>query len=436
MGKPEVRGKLGYWGVRDGFLGNGQWASRLWELVSPYKITATYKTSGAYIGTGIGPIVRRLAGALYAQRAFVVRLRLPLAAAALAFVSAQGFALPAAAQASQPVSIPYAAPERPDAAAATSQPNVMRPDVSRPDIPQLGASNTNAPKKDAPAMPAPESEALGKTTSEKAVPPVAHMGTIRIGLHDGIPPYVISAPLKGMDISILESVFARTGYKVDFVLAPVRRLPIMFENGQIDAYTTYEQTPAGAFASLPFRHWHDGVIVRRGLGITRDNIDDWNVGTFPGAVEVMGEVLGPYTEAVRTGTVAESSIQAAKLFSGGRIDAYVGDVFTFFYHYRSVWGSDTPLPQILEFFRPFAQRLIFADEAMQKRFDAALLEARRDGVIEQIFVDISLDTLTSPKCAYRDPFEDESDLQNLKDLTKGQAGSQATSQAQPKTETC
>ncbi|MCJ9429244.1 substrate-binding periplasmic protein [Kordiimonas marina] len=215
---------------------------------------------------------------------------------------------------------------------------------------------------------------------------------IRVGVILSNPPYVTETPSAGIDNDIVRAALANVGYKTEFFHAPLGRLDSLLEDQKVEAITTFNPHAKNCLMSDIFTYWHDGVVVRRGLGRTVRSVADLKglrVGTFPNAELALGDKLAPYLSTFAKRINVFRTDLVVPMLERSRIDAYIGDVWAVQESFDNQLGirEDQPPFIVAEYFKPTPRWLCFRDEKLVKTFNKGLAELKASGRYKAIIAD-------------------------------------------------
>lgn len=207
------------------------------------------------------------------------------------------------------------------------------------------------------------------------------VGTI---LHN--PPYVFENPSSGIDIDIIRIAFRHEGLSVRFVHAPLIRVGVLLDAGNVDAMTAHPTRPDQCYLSDDYGYWHNGISVRTDLADAVHGVSDLvslNVGMFPVAEQVFAKELKGLVDQFASKTLIFSTPPILRLFEYGRIDAYIGDFWGLDYWHYQTAGPDVPPPYtVVHEFPPTARQLCFTDRGLLDAFNKGLAKARESGELD------------------------------------------------------
>ncbi|TNE63302.1 MAG: transporter substrate-binding domain-containing protein [Alphaproteobacteria bacterium] len=213
--------------------------------------------------------------------------------------------------------------------------------------------------------------------------------TVGIGVIQHTPPYVTENPSSGLDNEIVRAAFGVEGRAVVFYHAPLSRLASLLVDDKVDAITSFDPQADGCFLSDIFTYWHDGVIVRAELRDKVHSVADLKglrVGTFPHAEKALGDLLVPYVAGFSAQMAVFRADLVAPMLERGRLDAYIGDLWTVAYAYREAAGDPAkslPYAVAVEF-PPTPRYLCFSDADLVPVFNRGLAEIRKRGIHDAI----------------------------------------------------
>ncbi|MBU2039954.1 MAG: transporter substrate-binding domain-containing protein [Gammaproteobacteria bacterium] len=217
----------------------------------------------------------------------------------------------------------------------------------------------------------------------------SHADTIRMAVGLALPPYVISAEDRGMELDIVREALALAGHRLLPVYVPFARVPDSFKSGDTDAaMTVTEAAGLAAFYSDEHIEYRNTLVAlaERRLQITAfSDLLDYSLLAFqnashylPAAYQTMAAQHQNYRE------IARQNIQVAMLFSG-RIDAIVLDINIFNYYRRQERQMNVSADvQFFMLFPPTTYKVAFARQVWRDDFNRGLQQLRSNGRYQQI----------------------------------------------------
>lgn len=229
-------------------------------------------------------------------------------------------------------------------------------------------------------------------------PKMCHMN---IALEADSPPYTIKADAQSLDAVLIRTALDQVDCSVEFTFAPRLRLDILYKNGRVDGYTSYENAPRGLMKSVPYRFWYDGIIMQDHVTFTTEKLPELRIASFPGAAQALGSELGILAPIMDQVMEVSTSEQAVQLLNADRIDVYVGDVYSFYYFLEKTSHASRRDTKVEQFFTPFPQSLIAGDKSLIQKFNEGVAIARQKGLVEEIIIKNTLQHAFAPNTSIR-----------------------------------
>lgn len=218
----------------------------------------------------------------------------------------------------------------------------------------------------------------------------SHADTIRMAVGLALPPYVISAENRGMELDIVREALALGGHQLQPLYVPFARVPESLSQGNADAAMTVSTATelTAAYFSDEHIEYHNSVIAlaQRHLAIQQfSDLLNYSLIAFqnashylPQTYQQMAQQHPQYRE------IAQQNIQVAMLFSG-RIDTIVMDINIFEYYRQQERQVDVKAAvQFFMLFPPTPYQVAFTREQWRDDFNRGLKKLRASGRWQQI----------------------------------------------------
>ncbi|WP_252273895.1 substrate-binding periplasmic protein [Pseudomonas subflava] len=219
---------------------------------------------------------------------------------------------------------------------------------------------------------------------------------LRIGFGTHKPPYVFEGEDRGIEYEIVTAAVQAAGYEMDARYAPMERLHLALERGDLDGIaTTNAYSGIQAHYSEPYIYCQNVAFALTSRGYHIERIADlrrYSISTFQRARHLLGPEFQAMAEANPHYREEAQQINRNRLLYSGRIDVAVGDPRILRYFNREVARQvDTtqPVTQYL-LFPPSAYSVGFRLREQRERFDRGLAAIRASGEylrIEQRYAD-------------------------------------------------
>lgn len=202
----------------------------------------------------------------------------------------------------------------------------------------------------------------------------------------------------GIDPEIISTVLGKMGHKVEFMPIPNSRQDIIQDVDSIGAVTgwTTKDRPE-CHETKAFRYWYNALIVSQDSSITSvEELKNKRVLTFDGAHDYVNGFAKIAIDADSIDTVNDS-FQAGRLIRAGRVDAYIGDYPSYFFHLVEKYGSAEArrLTKVIKFFNVNKQRICFREQGIRDKFDQTLDQLIEENFFHEIYTKYSPNILPS-----------------------------------------
>jgi hypothetical protein len=203
------------------------------------------------------------------------------------------------------------------------------------------------------------------------------------------PPYTVDHKAQtGIDPELIAGVLNRMGYEVEFLPTPSKRQDSIASRQEVDATTGwFNDFLPGCHKAKPYRYWYNALIVPENSDIKSvEDLANKRVAVFDGA----DRFIDGYTEFMQEVayiTVADSSIQAARMIKANRVDAYIGDYVGYYYAIVAYYDEDMAkkLTKVRKYFNLNTQKICFKDKTIRDAFDKTLDELIDEQIYERVY---------------------------------------------------
>ncbi|MDQ5887471.1 MAG: transporter substrate-binding protein [Pseudomonadota bacterium] len=218
---------------------------------------------------------------------------------------------------------------------------------------------------------------------------------VTMAFGEKIPPYCIPENDSGIELDIMREALAVRGHVLKPRYTSFARIPVMFENGTVDA----AMTDAGKNLSAAGGHYaepaiiYDNVLIslkQRALQIRQPtDLAGLSVLSFVGAANRYPDWLAQVKKQGRYSELNDQSRQVLML-SRSRVDLVLSDRYIFRYFSRHLQQSQgfTP-PAVTEHqfvkLNPQDYRPIFRDPAIRDDFNVGLRQLKKSGRFDEIY---------------------------------------------------
>lgn len=217
---------------------------------------------------------------------------------------------------------------------------------------------------------------------------------LRVGVSFAIPPYVIQEQGRGIELDLLTTAFAGSGYEPQFIYLPLERTFRMLAEGKLDAVINVKPGMlAQVHLSQPVITFHNRVFTLDKMPVrTLSDLARLRVSAFQRAQQILGAEFARITaQNARYEEVARQESQVQKLLLG-RTDAVILEQRVFYYYLAQL--NQDPRNQglyrpgqvrQLDLFPPTRYHFAFRQAAQQQWFDNQLTRMKEDGRYARIF---------------------------------------------------
>jgi len=145
-----------------------------------------------------------------------------------------------------------------------------------------------------------------------------------------IPPYVIAESDNGIAVDIVRAAFALKGYKVQFLVAPNRRVEKQLTEGKADgAFNLPQKRIVNVFYSQPVLYYDDLAVSLASSHLQIDKLEDLagkRIIGFQNAPKFIGEKFAEIVlNNLAYSEVGDQELQVRMLYAGDRTDVIVLD---------------------------------------------------------------------------------------------------------------
>ncbi|MCC1497825.1 ABC transporter substrate-binding protein [Alcanivorax sp. 1008] len=217
-----------------------------------------------------------------------------------------------------------------------------------------------------------------------------HARELLIATSSSIPPYVITDQHRGIVVEIIQQALEPSGYQVEFVYAPNRRVQRMIEERQVDGVYNL------AANTLPNVHYSHRIIDYQNVAISLKksqltlnsltDLTDLRVVVFQNSEKFLGT---EFKNLIRDGHVfPEVSNQRSQVLMLFRERAEViimeRRIFEYFHRQLSSTGEIGGDYVIHPIFNPAPRYAAFLDATVRDQFNAGLAQLEADGSLDEI----------------------------------------------------
>lgn len=217
---------------------------------------------------------------------------------------------------------------------------------------------------------------------------------LRVGVSFAIPPYVIQEQGRGIELDLLTTAFAGSGYEPRFIYLPLERTFRMLAEGKLDAVINVKPGMlTRVHLSQPVITFYNRVFTLDEVSVrTLSDLTTLRVSAFQRAQQILGEEFARIsTLNARYEEVARQESQVQKLLLG-RTDAVILEQRVFYY-YLAQLNRDRRNQGLYhpgrvrqhDLFPPTHYHFAFREAAQQQWFDRQLARMREDGRYARIF---------------------------------------------------
>lgn len=216
---------------------------------------------------------------------------------------------------------------------------------------------------------------------------------VTIVASDSIPPYVMGSEplakeLPGLQVEIVDAVFAKIGITTKWKTMPNHRLGIQYKLKHVDAALNLpDVTNADTHSSADLITYRNCVIGPSKFRSTwKTQASKLKILGFQTAKHVFNEVFGNdvlarnknYNEVTSQKTIAYHAVH-------GRADLVLSDALVFDYYAQTYFGPQYQQADLMCLYElQIARHLGFKDRMLRDRFDAALVQIKKDGTYDAL----------------------------------------------------
>ncbi|WP_035054005.1 substrate-binding periplasmic protein [Andreprevotia chitinilytica] len=218
---------------------------------------------------------------------------------------------------------------------------------------------------------------------------LAHGGEpIRVGLIASIPPYVYAKEDRGIEVDLIREALRRSGYEAKMVYTPLERVIWGYQNGQIDAAGTMDESSGlKAAFSVPYIEFQHAAFSLQSRKLELRNIDDlrnYRIVTFRRATNFLGPRFAAAANASPDYREENNDVDLNRLLYNGVVDVTVGDERIFRVIMAQLPESAAHPVRVHHIFPPKPYRVAFRDPKVRDAFDKAITQMRQDGSYARI----------------------------------------------------
>lgn len=219
---------------------------------------------------------------------------------------------------------------------------------------------------------------------------LGHARELLIATSSSIPPYVITDQHRGIVVEIIQQALQPSGYQVEFIYAPNRRVQHMIEEKQVDGVYNL------AANTLPKVHYSNRIIDYQNVAISLKKsllslksvaeLPDLRVVVFQNAEKFLGP---EFENLIRDGhafpEVSNQRSQVLMLFRE-RAEVIIMErrIFEYFHRQLSSSGEIGGDYVIHPIFEPAPRYAAFLDAAVRDQFNAGLTQLKANGSLDEI----------------------------------------------------
>ncbi|MGQ7959070.1 substrate-binding periplasmic protein [Pseudomonas sp. SP16.1] len=214
--------------------------------------------------------------------------------------------------------------------------------------------------------------------------------TLRIGFGSHKPPYVFEGEPRGLEYELVDRAARLAGFEMEAYYAPMERLHLMLQRGEIDGITTTsERSGVQAYYSQVYIHYHNSAVALAARGYRIERIADLanhSVSAFQRARMLLGEEFQRMAESNPRYREEAQQINRNRLLYSGRVEVVIGDPRIIHHFNREVAGQvDVSQPLTwYPLFAPTGYQAGFRLRAQRDGFDLGLRRLRASGEYQAI----------------------------------------------------
>jgi polar amino acid transport system substrate-binding protein len=206
-----------------------------------------------------------------------------------------------------------------------------------------------------------------------------------------IPPYVIAESDNGIAVDIIRAALAPKGYKVQFLVAPNRRVEKQLTEGKADgAFNLPQKRIVNVFYSQPVLYYDDLAVSLASSHLQINKLEDLagkKIIGFQNAPKFIGEKFAEIVlNNLAYSEVGDQELQVRMLYAGDRTDVIVLDRNIFLYYFNKQKNPSYP-PRSYVFHSIFPRIPIYAafvDATVRDDFDQGLEALKQSGEYKKI----------------------------------------------------
>lgn len=212
----------------------------------------------------------------------------------------------------------------------------------------------------------------------------------RIGFGTNKPPYVFEVEHKGLEYEVVEAALRAAGYEMQPYFAPMERLHLMLQRGEIDCIaTTNELSGVAAYYSDSYIEYHNMVVALASRNLQLNSLNDlrrYSISAFQRARFLLGPEFAAVVSDHSNYREEAQQVTRNRLLYSGRIDLVIGDPKVIRYFNRDVIDQvDITQPVTwYPMFPPTPYKLGFRYQIQRDQFNRGLAAIRRSGEYAEI----------------------------------------------------
>jgi len=204
-------------------------------------------------------------------------------------------------------------------------------------------------------------------------------------------PYTYSDQGYGFEVKIVDEAMNLVGYEVEFLLQPLARAKITYEQGRVDGLMTINenyQAVKDSFLSITYITYRNVIVSLEERNMVVDTLADLGnhrVIAFQRATIALGDKFAAAVAGNKGyWEMNEQQQQVAMLFLG-RTDLIVIDHQIFKYYRNRLNNADKNQPVVYhELFEPNHYKLAFVEQGVRDAFNQGIRELRATGRYQKI----------------------------------------------------
>lgn len=204
-------------------------------------------------------------------------------------------------------------------------------------------------------------------------------------------PYIYAEGGYGFEVIIVQEALRNAGYDTEFILQPLGRAKITYEESGADALMTINNNypeVQGSYLSAPYIIYRNVVVSLKERNFTVNSLSDLSdksVIAFQKASVALGDSFANAVIAnEKYWEMNEQNRQVAMLFLG-RVDLIVLDHQIFKYYRKRLQFEDKNKPVVYhELFVPNQYQMAFIDKRARDDFDVAIQSLKASGRYQEI----------------------------------------------------